>query len=114
MPLPVFQVPLPGGRSIEQQREWHFENNFGNEICILKRKGEAYIMKDIFQETAAWDISKEISRVKKERAQKEADEAAKAFAQAAQAKGAALPAMSPKDKVCMFANPPMKKRKFVR
>ena len=112
--MPVCQVPLPGGKIIEQQGEWHFENNFDNKSCILKKKGEAYIMKDIFQDTSAWDVSKEICRVKKERAQKEADEAAKAVVQAARSKDTAPPGANTRDKVVKFCTPPMKKRRSIR
>lgn len=104
---------MPDGKIIDNPHAWVFENNHDNKLAILKKKGEAFILKDMI-DSSAWSIEKEVRRIKEDNLKAEQDEAAKAVAAAAASehdKAAVL--ATPKKRVAM-QTPPTKARRFLR
>ena len=110
------QVPLPNGRVIADKAGWEIQHNYDNKMSILKCGPEAVMLKDMFQNTKAWDFSGELARVKQSKLKTEADEAARAVLAAAAEAGSAEKNSTAnfKSKVGSFATPPTKRRKSIR
>lgn len=69
-------MTLPADRTIEDKEDWAFAGNHNERETILQNGAEAVLLANMFKNTEAWDVTKELSRVKAERLQKDADQAA--------------------------------------
>ena len=85
-------------------------------MSILKCGPEAVMLKDMLQNTKAWDLSGELARVKQTKLKTEADDAARAvLTAAAEASSAEKNSTANwKSKAGTFATPPTKRRKPIR